>query len=321
MTQLPIPAHAPVIALTRGGHIESVHYGSYLVLSPDGTTASQGGDPSALVYARSSLKPLQTIALLTAGWAGTPQQITLASASHSGEQQHLDVTTTTLHDAGLTIDALRNTPDLPMGEESRNAARAAGVEPTSLMQNCSGKHAAMLATCVANGWDTETYLNADHPLQQHIRATLETLCGEQAAAVTTDGCGAPLFLFTLHGLAQGFHTIARTAHDEPTSPHAQVYKAITRHPELLGGTGRDVTDMMQTFPGLMTKDGAEAVHAGVFADGSTFALKISDGTNRGRVSLALHLLKGMGHDNDALTTRHLPTVLGHGQPVGEIIAL
>lgn len=313
--------HVPLIATTRGGVNESAHYGSVIVLSATGEALARLGDPGAPMYARSSLKPLQALAMLRAGWVGNPQQVTLACASHSAEQFHLDTVRSTLADAGLDESALRNTPDLPIGVHSHKQAVIDGMEPSSLTQNCSGKHAAMVATCVAQGWDLETYLDAQHPLQRAIRETIEEVCGERVSAVTTDGCGAPLFYLSLEAVTRGFVHIARVAAADPESHEATIYRGITANPEYLGGTDRDVTDMMVAFPGLMCKDGAESVHIGAFADGSAFGIKISDGGARGRIAATIRALEILGHTSSELNEKHWPKILGHGKPVGEVLPL
>jgi len=316
-----VPFHAPLIAATRGGVIESVHYGSITVRDGQGNELVRIGDPAAPMYARSSLKPLQILAMIENGFEGNPEQIALGAASHSGEKIHLDTVASTLADAGLSPAALRNTPDLPIGKAAHDHAIREQWEPQSITQNCSGKHAAMLATCVINGWDTETYLHATHPLQRAIRATIERVTGEEVQGVTVDGCGAPLFYQSLDALARGFAHIARTGAAEPQSPEGLVYYAITQNPEHLGGKDRDVTAMMRAFEGLMCKDGAESVHAGAFADGSSFALKISDGGARGRIGATLRALEILGHHDESLNDAHLPKVLGHGNEVGRVSAL
>ena len=322
MTTSPVfPAHVPVVAVSRGAAVESVHYGSVVVLDASGTVIHSLGDPQGLVFSRSSLKPLQALALLRAGFTGNPQQVTLSCASHSGEQLHLDTVMSTLTHSGLDVDALQNTPDLPAGEAARKAAMIAELAPTSLMQNCSGKHAAMLSTCVTNGWSTKNYLANDHPLQKAIVATVEEVTGEKVHGVTIDGCGAPVFEFSLTGLARAYAHIASFGTKNPQSAEGRIYFGISQNPHYLGGTDRDVTDTMTAFPGLITKDGAEGVQAGAFGDGRAFALKISDGSNRGRVVLAVRALELLGFSDTDLNAKHTPKVLGHGESVGEVFAL
>lgn len=309
--------NAPIVAqVSRGALVESVHHGLAVVLDPQGRLLRQVGDPQVQIYARSSLKPLLAVAMLRAGVELSGQQLALACASHSGEEQHLDVALSTLADHGLTAAALRNTPDLPYGAGALEVWLAAGRRRESLAQNCSGKHAAMLATCVHNGWPLESYLELEHPLQQLIAATVAELTGDKPAQTTVDGCGAPLFSCTLAGLARAFGAIASADSGELK----QVGDAMRRHPELVGGTGRDVTELMRAIPGLVTKDGAEAVQGLGLPDGRCLAIKIADGGQRARPVVVAALLAELGFDDPEIGKQASAPVLGHGQPVGAVTA-
>jgi L-asparaginase II len=189
--------------------------------------------------------------------------------------------------------------------------------PSALLQNCSGKHAGMLVTCVVNGWPTAGYLDPDHPLQRAVTRTIERLCGEPVAHVGVDGCGAPVHAISLVGLARAFRTIAT---EPPGTPAHAVAEAIRRHPFLLGGTGRDVTLLLETTPGLIAKDGAEGVYAAAAADGRAVALKIEDGGSRARACVLLEALTGLGVDVEAARAVTEVAVLGHGRPVGVVRA-
>jgi L-asparaginase II len=310
----------PVVAeVVRNGVVESVHRGSLIGLAPDGTTSIDIGDVHAQIFARSSLKPLQALALLRAGWEpGDSEEIALACASHSGEPAHLDVVRRILSGAGLDEKALDNTPDLPLDSAAARAYLRRGGEPDSLHQNCSGKHAAMLATCVVSGWPTEGYRDPAHPLQQAVRHTVADLTGDDIAHVAVDGCGAALFSCTLHGLAGAF---ARIASADPSSPEGRVAAAMRAHPWLVGGTGRDVTTLMTAVDGLIAKDGAEGVYAASTADGRAVALKVADGAGRARAPMMVAALRRLGVDGEALTPLATMPVLGHGDRVGEVRAV
>lgn len=280
-----------VVEVTRNGFVESIHYGAAVVLDPFGSVLAAWGEVDAPMFPRSSLKPLQTLAMLDAGWSPSdPRFVALAAASHSGEPRHLDVVRQILDSAGLDESALDNTPD-----------------PDHLRQNCSGKHAAMLATCVAAGWPTGGYRDPAHPVQLAIRAGIERACAEQVSAVAVDGCGAPLFAVSLTGLARGFASLRGST----------VASAMQAHPDLVGGAGRDVTGLMTAVPGLVAKDGAEGVYAAVTADGGSVAVKVYDGAARARLPLLLHGLAQLGADVEPARAL-IPPVLGHGQPVGAV---
>src|SRR5699024_4743475 len=135
--------------------------------------------------------------------------------------------------------------------------------------NCSGKHAGMLAACVAAGWDTATYLQPDHPLQQATLARVERLAGEQVGTIGIDGCGAPLLALSLTGLARAFGAVAAS---DPDSPEGQVSAAMRAYPFLVAGTGREDTALMQAHPEVLIKGGAEGVHCAALPDGTAMAM-------------------------------------------------
>ncbi|NMR18723.1 asparaginase [Cellulomonas fimi] len=309
----------PLVRVVRGGLVESVHAGHLVVLGPDGAVRLALGDPDVVLWARSSLKPLQAVAMLRAGLDLDGPGLALACASHSGEPEHLAGVRAVLAAAGLDESALQNTPALPYGSEAALAWQVAGNGPTSLTQNCSGKHAAMLATCVARGWSTADHLAVDHPLQQAIRTELGHLTGVPVAHATVDGCGAPLFSTTLVGLARAFGRIGAAPGRAPGSAEARVALAMRGHPALVGGTGRDVTRAMTAAPGLVAKDGADGVYAAGLPDGGALALKVMDGGDRPRAALLVAALAVAGVASDALDAVGQTPVLGHGRPVGAVV--
>lgn len=321
----------PLAVVVRGGVVESVHAGHLVVLRPDGSVLTSVGDPDATIWARSSLKPLQAAAMLDAGLSVDDEGLALACASHSGTAEHLAVVRRVLAGAGLSEADLQNTPDLPLDAAAAFAWRREGHGPASITQNCSGKHAAMLATCVANGWDTASYRSPEHPLQARVRETIERLTGVPVAAVTVDGCGAPLFSTTVRGLAAAFGGIAAAAADDARDDTiARIGRAMRSHPILVGGPGRDVSRFMAAVPGLVAKDGAEGVYGAGFADGTGVAFKIADGSARARPVIlggivANRWQQDWSEDVEAAAIQelyaieHVP-VLGHGEPVGAVHA-
>lgn len=313
--------------VVRGDLVESVHRGHLVVLAPDGGTVLEVGDADAVVWPRSSLKPLQAVALLRSGLAVDDEGLALACASHSGTDAHLAVVRRVLAAAVLDEGALRNTPDLPLDADAAWAWRTAGGAAASVTQNCSGKHAAMLATCVAAGWDTATYLDPGHPLQQAVRATVGELTGVPVEHVTVDGCGAPLLSTTVRGLARGLGRVAAAASGGGRADDAlaRVGAAMSAHPDLVGGPGRDVTTVMRAVPGLVAKDGAEGVYAAGLPDGSAVAFKVEDGSGRPRpavlvAAVAVALRAAGSPVPDALAAAGATPVLGHGRPVGAVHA-
>ena len=306
---------APIAVATRSGFEESLHFGAGIVLNEDGTADAEVGDADLVVYPRSCLKPLQADAMVAAGLRVTNEQLAVACASHSGEPWHLDVVREWLSESGLSEDDLANTIARPFGKMARHALRAADVPPSSLQQNCSGKHAAMLATCRQNGWPTDGYLEIDHPLQQMITAHIVALAEEPIAHIGIDGCGAPTHAFSLRALARAFATIARGS---------QVATAMRAHPELVGGTDRDCTEWMRAVPGLIAKEGAAAVMAAALPDGRSLAYKIADAADDARKAVMPEALRLLGVDPGTIAASSPIAdveVLGHGRPVGRLVPL
>ncbi|MGH3231412.1 MAG: asparaginase, partial [Streptosporangiaceae bacterium] len=191
----------PVLAdVIRSGFAESRHRGAIAVVSSGGTTAYRAGEVDVPVFPRSSNKPMQATAMLSSGLDLDGELLALAAASHAGEDFHVAGAQKILAGAGLTEDALHCPPDLPSDEDAKDAVLLAGGGKRRLYMNCSGKHAAMLATCVGAGWDTATYTDPGHPLQVEVSRTIERLAGEQITVPPgVDGCGAPLFALSLTG--------------------------------------------------------------------------------------------------------------------------
>lgn len=306
-----------VAEVVRNGFVESVHHGR--VVAVDGSTGRillSVGDHAAPIFPRSALKPLQTLAMLRAGWTPSDdEQVAIACASHSGEPEHVSVVRRTLSSVGLDDRALDNTPGWPLNDDAARALVRADRDADKIHHNCSGKHAAMLATCIANGWPVADYLEPSHPLQQHIRATLEDLTGEAVAAVAVDGCGAPAFAVPLAAVASSF---VRMASAEDATPERRVADAMRAHPFLVGGTGRDVTQLMASIEGLLVKDGAEGVAAAATRDGVGIAVKIEDGSGRARTPVSVEVLHRVGATAIEASMLTNVAVLGHGRPVGNV---
>ena len=294
----------------RDGVVESEHRGFLAALNSDGSIFKSLGDVETKIFPRSTIKCAQASAMVRSGLDLEPRLLALAQSSHSGAQMHLDGAREILASVGLAESALQCALDRPLGDAER---RAWGEKPpTQIAMNCSGKHAAMLATCVKNGWPIENYLEASHPLQLAIRAELEELAGEKISLTSTDGCGAPLFLLSLIGLARAVREI--TISTDPV--HQRVMSAARAFPEMVGGIGRHNTEMMQQVPGLFMKDGAEAVNVCSLIDGRTFVFKVSDGSLRAFRTIVHACLKDFGID----TPLTLEKVMGGPRVIGTIRA-
>src|SRR5680860_566966 len=232
--------------------------------------------------------------MLRAGLDLEGELLALACASHSGEEFHLKGVRRILDSAGLDESALQTPPDYPVHESVREEFIRAGHARSTIAMNCSGKHAAMLATCVVNGWDTATYLSASHPLQLAIRKIFESLTGEPVEVVAVDGCGAPLLSTSLTGLARAFRALAVAS----TGAEAQVAHAFRTHPEFASGTARDEARLLRAVPGAIGKAGAESCYALALADGRAVALKTDDGAPRVRPVLMAAALRRLGVDTE-----------------------
>nr|WP_322724025.1 asparaginase [Streptomyces phyllanthi] len=309
------PLHAPVAHLVRGGVVEGIHYGSVVVLAADGGVELQIGDIEAAFYPRSALKPVQAVAMLRAGLSLDGELLSLTAASHSGEERHLDGTRRILELAGLTEDHLRNVRDMPYDPVVRDTWVREGRQPSRLAQNCSGKHAAMLYTAGLNGWSLDDYADPKHPLQQAVAEIVEDLTGQGIAQVTVDGCGAPLFSVSLHGLARAAARITTAA---PGTPERLVADAMREYPEMASGAGRDVAAMMRAVPGLLTKDGFEGVQVAALPDGRAVAVKIADGADRARVPVTAAALARAGVDPALLAGFAGAPLFGGGEVVGQV---
>lgn len=300
---------------TRSGFTEGVHVGHAVVIDPTGAVARSWGDPDHVVFPRSSNKPAQATAMVRHGLDLPVHLLALSASSHSGERFHLAAVHEILGRAGLGADALQTPADFPLDPRERDAWIAAGRRMDPVAMNCSGKHAAMLATCVVNGWPIDTYREADHPLQQSIRWQIEALAGERVEHVGVDGCGAPVLSLTLAGLAR---SMSRAVQEEPESPAGRITSAMVAFPEFVGGTNRDVTAFMRAVPGLVAKDGAEGVYVVSLPDGTAVAVKAEDGTERARQVALAAILVGLGIDRAALEGLLTIPVLGGGAVVGQV---
>ena len=300
--------------LERSRMIESRHLGAAVVLAPDGSELRRLGNPDALIYPRSTLKPMQAVTVLRSGVTLTDEQLVLASASHTGSRRHQDVAASTLSAYGLSTDDLRCPPDWPADSDARRAADA----PTRLAMNCSGKHASFLAACVVNGWPLESYLEHDHPLQARIRETVVEFTGLELAHEGTDGCGAPVFAMSLTSLATAIQRVVTATSTSDPHSHALV-SAIRAH-----AWGLDMPQVAEAMDalGIIAKRGAEGVLIAATPDGTTVTLKILDGSIRPLLPVGLSLLADAGAiDADAAAAVLASTtekVLGRGLPVGEL---
>jgi L-asparaginase II len=226
--------------------------------------------------------------MLKAGLKVEEKELAIICASHSGSQSHIDLVTKMLTLRGISIDQLKNAVDKPLGEKER--ITWGDQPPSQLAQNCSGKHAGMLITCQQNGWDMNTYLDLNHPLQVAIKNEIEELSGEKVSATSVDGCGAPLFAISLIGLAKAISNLVKSKE----VPYQQIVAACMKYPELVAGEGRLTTRMMRAVPRVFMKEGAEGVQVCALADGRVIAIKIIDGSWRPVAPIIMEIFKRWG---------------------------
>jgi L-asparaginase II len=284
----------------RSGFAESRHRGSVVVLGSGGHPVLRAGETTAAAFPRSASKPMQAAGMLRCGLDLDGKLLALAAASHSGEAFHVAGVHEILAGAGLAEDALRCPPALPIDERAQRRILREGGGPDRVHMNCSGKHAAMLATCALAHWPAGGYLDPGHPLQREIRRTVEHLSAEPAAAVGVDGCGAP------------------------GSAPRRVADAMRAYPDWTSGTNRPESGLMEAVPGLLLKSGAEGVLAFALPDGRAAAVKIEDGAARALPAVAVAMLRFLGVDTageaDVAALDRIGTVpvLGGGRAVGHI---
>ncbi|WP_280373316.1 asparaginase [Nocardia wallacei] len=312
-----------LVEVVRSGFRECVHRGSLVILAADGDPEVALGEVHLPIFPRSTNKPMQAIALLRNGFEPVDDaELAIATASHYGEPDHVELVRRLLDRFGFAEEQLECPPDLPADEAARAAALAGRDRADAerrIYMNCSGKHAAMLATCVINGWPTTGYLDAAHPLQRAVVDTITDITGEPESDLGIDGCGLPIVPVSLVNLARAYATFATAP---PETPQRRVADAIRAHPRVISGTAGPDLLIMTATPGLVCKIGADGVHAGALPDGRAFAYKIDDGHDRARMPLTQAILQRMGV---AWTAVHAalaaPAVLGGGARVGIVRAI
>jgi len=304
-----VTAEPFVVDVVRSGTVESTHVVDVAVVGRGGELIASAGDADLVAAFRSSAKPIQARVSLEAGWRPErTEMIAIACASHNGEPGHIAEVRTILEHAGVPEGALRCPADVPL-----DPTAALGVhQRATIFHNCSGKHAGMLAACAASGWPLETYRDPAHPLQQKVRALLESMVGPMEGPLV-DGCGVPTYAAALRALARGFLAINGGAEAA----------AMRAHPFLVGGTGRLDTDVMDAVPAALCKGGAEGLLCVAIGDVG-IALKARDGAARARGPVVVSVLRELGllgdKEDAALTSHAEPVVLGGGQPVGRLSA-
>ncbi|TMV46072.1 asparaginase [Paenibacillus mesophilus] len=311
-----------LVRIERGPLTESVHHGHIAVVEAKGSLLAYAGDAGYLTFARSAAKPLQAVPVIEAGadrrFGLTGEQIALMCASHNGESEHVRTVADMLGKLGLAPDALLCGSHYPFHEPAADRMKRAGEEPTRLHNNCSGKHAGMLALARIMNAPTGGYVSPDHPVQQAMLRAIADLAGVSPGRIRlgTDGCGVPVFGLPLDRLAYAFATLGAPARlDEPRAAACRtILDAVRNHPHYMAGTDRFDTRLIEATGGrIIGKMGAE----GVFAltapgEGAALAVKIADGAQRALYPAVVEALIQLGwlkpDERAALAPFHRPPV-------------
>jgi L-asparaginase II len=338
-----VPSAEPLVEVTRGGITESRHRGHIVAVDPEGNIVAHLGAPETVTYLRSSAKPHQAIPLIASGAADkfgfNEQEIALACASHSGEPIHTEVAASMLQKIGLSAEALKCGTHEPFSQEVSLRLRETGVAPNALQNNCSGKHAGMLALAVHLGAPTDTYDQASHPVQLAIGHNVAQFSGVplEDIAVAVDGCGVPVFGITVKAMALMYARLISPPvefDDKIKTACRRVVSAMSKYPELIGGSSdRLDTEIMRAAKGrLVSKVGAEGVYTvGVLPSeqwprGFGLALKIEDGDDhRARPTVVIESLRQLGilaDESLEAVARYafFPVRNKRGEVVGEVSA-
>lgn len=309
--------YTPLLERTRGTTVESLHYGAATVVDSSGKLLAWIGNPQLATFLRSAAKPFQALPFIERGGAPAfnllPPEIAQICASHAGANRHVDTVRGIQQKVGIRESHLQCGAHPPMDEEARNALIRAGQKPTPIRHNCSGKHTGMLAHAKMRELPLESYLDPAHPVQKDIVKTFAEICqiAPDEIKFGTDGCSAPNFAIPLYNAALGYARLCDPR--ELPAPRAKACKTISAamiaHPDLVSGTGRFDTVMMQVGRGrFVVKGGAEGYQAlGILPDlteagskGVGIALKISDGdaSEKVRAAVMVEILRQLGYLTD-----------------------
>lgn len=314
----------------RGELVESVHRGDWVVVDATGNIVASSGDPDKLTYFRSAAKPIQALTVaypeIISYYQFNKAELAVMCASHSGEDVHVATVEAILHKVGLDYNSLRCGVHLPQDSEAKKQLLQSGKEPNQLHNNCSGKHAGMLALCRFFGWPMDSYPNLSHPLQQQILTVVSELSEVERDKIILgiDGCGVPVYGISIYNMALAWAKLVDPRYLTARLKIAadNVTEAMRSHPFIVAGTNRICTDLMNAFADykLVAKSGAEAVYClGLPDNGWGLALKIEDGNSRAIPAVVLAILTRLGYsDKGQLASKYSVIRNHHGQVVGKI---
>jgi len=317
----------PLVEVTRGTIVESIHFGAFIVVDSHGKVLIEHGNPELMTYPRSSMKPFQALPFIERGgdvaFNFTQQEIAILCASHTGMDLHHSVLEKMHQKIGINEGDLACGIHWPEDKPTRDAMKKAGLEPTPFRHNCSGKHTGMLAHACLREIEKKDYLDPQHPVQVTIRETLAEMVGmdPDMMPLGIDGCSAPVYGIPLRNMALGIASLADPVNVSPNRAAAckKISAAMMAHPVMVAGPGKFDTDLMMVAQGkVFSKAGAEGYHVcGVMPDvlcegapGLGIAIKISDGDDDGRArsSVCVTLLAALG----VLTPEDVERLQPHG---------
>jgi L-asparaginase II len=320
-----------LINLTRGSLVESFHRGAICIIRADGDPVIALGDIDRPIYPRSAIKVLQALPLIESGAADaaglTDKELALACSSHNGEVVHVETARAVLAKSGIDEEALACGSQWPMRVETAHELAAQGHEPTSLHNNCSGKHAGMLTLANHLEAGVDGYEHVDHQVQQRILQAIEEMTGEASSPELCgiDGCSVPTWAMPLRGLARAFARLASLSglSAEREMAAKRLMHACMSEPMMVEGTGRFGTGVMTRLgASAFMKGGAEGVYCAAFPEhGMGMALKMDDGAKRGSESAAAHLVASLFSDRieHASDIYEMELTNWKGLKVGEIL--
>jgi len=324
------------ILVYRGKYIESTHNIHVAVVNQDGKLLYSYGDPMRMTFPRSSMKPFQAIPLLETGAANTfsysKAEIAIACASHAGEIFHRETILDLLGRLGIQEDQLQCGTHTPWNLTSYKELLRKGEDVTPVFSNCSGKHTGMLATAIHMKEDISTYREVKHPHQQRILKAIEDICDfpKEHIKLGVDGCGVPVHQLPLYNVALGYARLASPdsiKSVERINIVKRIRDSMMEFPEMVGGTNRFDTDLMQAYEGrIVSKAGAEAVQCmGLVEEGIGIAIKVADGGTRAVNVAAMEVLNQLGYKDEKIFTVldryvHTPVLNARKEKIGEVRA-
>jgi L-asparaginase II len=298
-----------------------VHAGDLAVVDAAGDLVAYVGDPERALFARSSMKPLQAaVSLSLAPFDFPDKEVAVMCASHNAEPPHLEAVRSLMARAGVEEAALQCPAVRPWDDE----AAASDPERRRINSDCSGKHAGMLAACVAQGWPLDSYRSPEHPLQQRVLDAVLGVTGLATVHVGVDGCGVPVHGLSLRSMATIYARLSAPDRWGSLAPFAdRAARAMAAEPYMVAGRNRVDTAVMQAAPGVLVKAGAEGIICAVVMNADLgVSVKVADGAHRAAGPALIHALHSLGALDkaqvDAVATFARPPVLGGGQPVGEL---